>query len=275
MATDAFRYWEYLAVFAGAGFLSGFVSGFFGIGGGFVRVPLFLLLFPYFVTHGEYVMHVAAATSLAIGIPSGIMSLRRRMKSGDFDRAYFWKWAVGLAIGSGIGVLAFPYVPGTAMKILFVALLFLFAIYFGLVPEKMVLRSQPPRGLPRILVSGGISSFVVMTGVGGGSACSFAMKVCAVPLQAALAMGTASALVINILGATGCMWNGWGTEGLPKWNLGFVDGMVFLAMLPGVVLASVWGSRASLNLDRKLLKRLYAAFLALIAVFMVYNLAVQ
>jgi len=58
MTPDAYSLYEYLAIFAAAGFVSGFVSGFFGIGGGFVRVPLFLLVFPYVAVSGDLVMNV-------------------------------------------------------------------------------------------------------------------------------------------------------------------------------------------------------------------------
>lgn len=272
MPPDTFSYTEYLIYFGIAGFASGFVSGFFGIGGGFIRVPIFLVLFPFFMVHGELVMHTAAATSLALGIPSGIMSLRRRLKAGSFDWSYFRHWAVGLAVGSLIGVAFFPYVPSLVMKSIFLGLLVIFALYFGLVPDKLVLAKQPPRGIPRVLLSAGISSYTVMSGVGGGSSCSFAMKVSSMPLQAALGMATASALLINIIGATGCMITGWGAPNLPPWSAGYVDGIVFAAMLPGVLLASGWGAKASLGMDKQRLKRIYGVFLILIAGFMAYQL---
>lgn len=121
-------------------------------------------------------------------------------------------------------------------------------------------------------IGGGISSYVVMTGVGGGSANTFAMKASSMPLQQAMAIGTASALVINTLGSAGCMWTGWGKTDLAPWSFGFVDTMVFVAMVPGILLASGWGARASLRMDKKLLKKCYAGFLVIITAYMIYNL---
>lgn len=272
MSPDAYSFYEYLAIFAAAGFASGFVSGFFGIGGGFVRVPLFLLVFPYFAVSGDLVMHVAVATSLALGIPSGIMTLRRRMTSGTFDGRYFRGWAVGLCAGTLIGAALFPYMPATAMKVLYIIVLLVFAIYFGVVPDTIVLRPRPPRGLARFFVSVGISSYAVMTGVGSGSANTFAMKASSMPLPRAMSIGTASALVINVLGAAGCMWTGWDQSNLPQWNIGFVNGMVFAVMVPGILLASGWGARLSLRTDKKVLKQTYAEFLVIITGYMIYKL---
>lgn len=272
MSPDAYSFYEYLAIFAAAGFASGFVSGFFGIGGGFVRIPLFLLVFPYFAVSSDLVMHVAVATSLALGIPSGIMTLRRRMTSGTFDGRYFRGWAVGLCAGTLIGAALFPYMPATAMKVLYIIVLLVFAIYFGVVPDTIVLRPRPPRGLARFFVSVGISSYAVMTGVGSGSANTFAMKASSMPLPRAMSIGTASALVINVLGAAGCMWTGWDQSNLPQWNIGFVNGMVFAVMVPGILLASGWGARLSLRTDKKVLKQTYAEFLVIITGYMIYKL---
>ena len=58
----------YLLLFALIGVVSGFSSGLFGIGGGIVRIPIFVMLFPLIGIHGSHEMQVAAATSLAFEI---------------------------------------------------------------------------------------------------------------------------------------------------------------------------------------------------------------
>ena len=57
-----------------AGLGSGFVGGLFGVGGGILRVPIFLFMFPIFGVDPTQVMHVAAGTSLALAIPTGLRS---------------------------------------------------------------------------------------------------------------------------------------------------------------------------------------------------------
>ena len=52
-----------------AGLGSGFAGGLFGIGGGLLRIPIFLYLFPAFGVSSDSTFHLAAGTSLAR--PSG------------------------------------------------------------------------------------------------------------------------------------------------------------------------------------------------------------
>lgn len=272
MPADGLSLTTYFLLFAAAGFASGFVSGFFGIGGGFIRMPVFIFLFPLVVTNPDFAVHEAAATSLALGIPSGLMALRRRLRQGNFDVAYFRHWCVGLVAGVFVGTAFFPYVPGLAMQILFTVFLLFFSLYFLLAPRDVAIFATPPTGIRRLLVSFGLSSYVVMIGVGGGSASTLLQRASRMPLQAAVALGTASGLVINALGGIGCMVCGWNTPGLAPWNLGFVDGLVFLAMLPGILLAAGWGATLSQGMDKKRLQRMYGGFLLIVTLVMAGNL---
>ena len=61
---------ERIGVFALVGLGSGFVSGLFGIGGGIVRIPLFVYLLPLFGVAQSVMMHVAVGTSMALVLPS-------------------------------------------------------------------------------------------------------------------------------------------------------------------------------------------------------------
>src|SRR6476659_8259005 len=53
---------ERIGVFALVGLGSGFVSGLFGVGGGIVRIPLFVYLLPLFGVAHSVMMHVAVGT---------------------------------------------------------------------------------------------------------------------------------------------------------------------------------------------------------------------
>lgn len=273
MSGEEFRYLEYILVFIVIGFISGYASGLFGIGGGILRIPIFVLLFPPFGIHGEMEMHVAAATSLALAVPAGILALRKQMKLGNFDLAYFQKWAIGLSVGVLIGIFLGPYVSSFILKVLFVIFLIIMAIYFGLIPDTVCVCQKPPTGLPQFLLSGSIGAYVVMIGIAGGAAATPVMKACSLPLTRALAIGSGTSMIVSSLGTAGGIWNGWGIPGRPDWSLGYVDGLVFLAMFPGVFLATPWGVLTAHHMSKALLKKIYAVFLVIIVAVMIFHLA--
>ena len=73
-----------LLVFAGVGLVSGFAAGLFSIGGGVIRVPVFVHLLPLFGVPDSIVMHVSVATSLALVVPSSVVSMRKHKAEGTW-----------------------------------------------------------------------------------------------------------------------------------------------------------------------------------------------
>ena len=69
------------------GVVSGVAAGLLGIGGGAIIVPALAMALSLMGYDSDVVQHVAVGTSLAIIIPTGIMSARSHHKRGAVDRA--------------------------------------------------------------------------------------------------------------------------------------------------------------------------------------------
>ena len=229
----------YQAVFAAIGALSGLLAGMFGIGGGLVRIPLFLALFPAFGIHAGIEMAVAAGTSLAL-IP-GVM----------------------------VGVAAAPHLPQQALRTAFLGFVLLMIAVFLFPPDRLSLFHQPPRGPLKAGLAGTIGAYCSAIGVGGGAVATPLMAVCSLPLQRALALGSTTAAVVASVGTVVSIVTGWGVADLPAWSLGYVDGLLFLVMVPGATALAPLGVELASRMDAALLHRLYALMLVLIAVSMV------
>src|SRR5215831_14780137 len=85
-----------IGAFALVGLASGFSSGLSGIGGGIVRIPIFVYMLPLFGVPSPVLMHVAVGTSMALVLPSALASTRKQVALGNFDLAFFRTWAVGI-----------------------------------------------------------------------------------------------------------------------------------------------------------------------------------
>lgn len=90
---------ERIGAFALVGLASGFASGLFGIGGGIVRIPIFIYLLPLFGVAHPVLMHVAVGTSMALVLPSAVASTRKQQT---------WRSSVGIFLGVLIGTALLP-----------------------------------------------------------------------------------------------------------------------------------------------------------------------
>ena len=79
MSFDA-SFLSYGALLVASGLGSGFAGGLFGIGGGVLRIPIFLHLFRAFGEDPSLAMHMAVGTSFALGIPTGLRSVASQVQ---------------------------------------------------------------------------------------------------------------------------------------------------------------------------------------------------
>lgn len=75
------------------GVVSGVAAGLLGIGGGVIIVPALSAALLWLGFDSDVTQHVAVGTSLAIIIPTGIMSARSHHKRGAVDVEILKLWA--------------------------------------------------------------------------------------------------------------------------------------------------------------------------------------
>lgn len=98
------------------GFVAGFSSGIFGIGGGTVMVPLLVLL-------AGFDQHRAHATSLAAGIFLGAAGGATYAIAGDVDVLVGVLLAAGALVGAPLGARLMHGIPADRLKVAFGVLL--------------------------------------------------------------------------------------------------------------------------------------------------------
>ena len=144
---------ERIGVFALVGLGSGFVSGLFGVGGGIVRIPLFVYLLPLFGVAHSVMMHVAVGTSMALVLPSAIASTRKQLALGNLDLSFFRTWAVGILIGVLIGTALLPYASTELLQVIFALFMVTVGVYEGFLKDRLVIARAPPQGAAKVGVA--------------------------------------------------------------------------------------------------------------------------
>ena len=265
---------ERIGVFALVGLGSGFVSGLFGVGGGIVRIPLFVYLLPLFGVAHSVMMHVAVGTSMALVLPSAIASTRKQLALGNLDLSFFRTWAVGILIGVLIGTALLPYASTELLQVIFALFMVTVGVYEGFLKDRLVIAPAPPRGAARVGVASAIGCLAALTGTGGGTVGTPVLQAFGMKMEAAIAVSSATGLVTGVVATIGAIVGGWHALGLPAYSLGYVDLAIFAAMMPTIMIAAPIGVRVGHMLSETWLRRIYTVLLFVIAADLIRTLTI-
>ena len=269
--TTLLGYWPFVLGLMATGVVSGIAAGLLGIGGGAIIVPALsnaLLLLGY---DADVVQHVAVGTSLAIIIPTGIMSARAHYKRGALDLNVLRLWAPLIVAGTFIGGLMAGFFSGDVLRIVFAVMAFVIAanIVFAF-QTRLMGHLNGSRLTHRIsaFVVGYISSLM---GIGGGSLTVPTLVAFGATMHAAVGTSAAIGVAIAVSGTVGFVISGWGAAGLPPLSLGYVN---LLALVLVAILAAAFapiGAALAHRLDQKTLKYVFAVFLVLVGLNMLWK----
>ena len=187
-----------------AGVASGFLAGLLGIGGGFVMVPVLILMLPALGIDPALVPKVAVATSLAAMVPIACAAVFAQYQRGMLDISWVRRLAPASAIGAVIGSQLTAAASGRWVATVF-------AVYAGCIALKMLRgsavnwnASRAARvmvALPAPMVGVLIGAFASMAGVGGASLTVPFLLSARVEMKRALAVSSAVGLAIAVAGA--------------------------------------------------------------------------
>lgn len=264
-------YWPFVLGLMATGVVSGIAAGLLGVGGGAIIVPALSTALSLLGYGGDVVQHVAVGTSLAIIIPTGIMSARAHHKRGALDLKVLWLWAPFIVVGTFVGGLMAGYFSGNVLRIVFAVMAFIIAanIVFGFQTRLMGhLKGSALTHRISAVVVGFISALM---GIGGGSLTVPTLVAFGATMHAAVGTSAAIGVAIAVSGTAGFIISGWGVEGLPPLSLGYINvlSMVLVATLAAVF--APFGAALAHKLDQKALKYVFATFLVVVGLNMLWK----
>ncbi|MBT0669149.1 sulfite exporter TauE/SafE family protein [Novosphingobium profundi] len=255
-----------------AGLASGFAAGLFGIGGGFVVVPVLFVMLPLLGASPDSIAHVAIGTSLATILVTSLRSVQAHARRGAVDFTLLRAWAPGVILGVGAGVLLASRVSGQALALIFglgvavMALHFLFPVL-----ASRHLRDELPGGFARIGIAGGIGAFSSLLGIGGGTLAIIVMTLCGKSIHRSIATASGVGFLIAVPGTLGFVAIGLGTAGLPTGSLGYVNLPATLAIVSTSIFSAPWGAATAHRLPPSVLNPVFGLYLLFVAATMVRN----
>ena len=261
----------FLLALTGAGLFAGLIGGLFGVGGGIVIVPALFHVMGALGIGEDVRAHVAVATSLSTIIATSWRSLAAHTKAGAVDVGILKTWTPWIAMGAVVGALTAGAVDGHVLLVVFGAGLLLIAANMAFGRDSWRLAPDMPTGAPRAGVAGAIGALSAMMGIGGGAFGVTVMTLCGRSIHQAVATASGFGAAIAIPAALINVVTGWDKAGLPPLSAGYVNmpGFVVLALLTS--LTAPVGARLAHRLDRAMLKRAFAIFLAVTAANMLWE----
>ena len=251
------------------GVSAGFVAGLLGVGGGIIMVPAV----SYIITQTQpdviTAMHSAIGTSLAVIIPTSILSARTHMTLGNVDFSVIRKLALFVFIGACGGAIIARFLDNSSLKILFGSLCIIFGFIFLI--KIIVIRDGLPKLIFRAVIGGIVGLLSSLVGIGGGSLMVPALTSFGWTMHSAVGTAALIGLVIAIPGMASFVVMGLDMPGRPTYSLGFV-------WLPGVICLSATsffmaaiGAKTADKINRKKLRKIFGIVLSIVGVSLAYS----
>ncbi|MCP5471998.1 MAG: sulfite exporter TauE/SafE family protein [Sinobacteraceae bacterium] len=267
---DITTLWPVALAMLATALFAGVVAGLLGIGGGIVVVPALEFALQFAGVPSEWRMHVAVATSLAIIIPTSISSARAHHARGAIDLALVRTWGPGMLLGALAGSLLATQVQARVLATMFGALALLVAVKMFLPLDHLRLARQAPTGLAGSAIGAAIGAVSAMMGIGGGTVSVPSMILLGTPIHRAIGTGALFGLLISLPGTLGYL-SARPPDELPGATIGLVSLLGVVLIAPGSMLTAPLGARLAHALPKRVLSRLFGAFLLIVAARMLYR----
>ncbi|NEQ47772.1 MAG: sulfite exporter TauE/SafE family protein [Leptolyngbya sp. SIOISBB] len=261
-----------IILFAGLGLTAGILSGLFGIGGGMVIVPGLFYLFRIINLPHEWVMHLAAGSSMCIMVFTSASSAWSHHLRGDVQWPIFQRILPAIAIGVIFGKLVSYRLNSDYLEFIFGAFLVFVSlkILFDWLPKP----DQPgePDG-QLIKTVGTVLGFKSgVLGIGGGAISVPFLLYSGLPMSQASGTSASFTLPIALVGTLSCL--SLSTHGLDiPLAIGTIYWPAVLLVAPFTMLGAPLGTQLCHQIASRILKRCFALFLLTLGLRLLFEVA--
>ena len=251
------------------GIVMGFFTGFFGIGGGIITVPLLLFSLEHVGVAQESVVQTAIFTSAAVVFSNALISASTHWHYEKWTFKLYMLLAVGLIFGSILGAVTLIRLDGETLQVLLSTFFLLSAYSLGV--KKNVLSNfkhifvKFPLGMAAFCV-GWISALL---GIGGTVFNVPVLLGHGFSIRKAISISAACAALIGLTSVLSSMVFSL-MAGLPIFHYIYLP--AFFAIALSAALFSHFGAKLTHRTDPEKMKRFFAFFLLLLGIYMVIRI---
>ena len=256
-----------LFVLAVAAAGAGFMAGLLGVGGGIVMVPA--LYYAFTVLDFDIVtrMHLSVGTSLAIIIPTSIISTMTHKEYDAVDFKMVRSFGVFILAGVIGGTFLAVNLKTPALVLFFSIFALMVGLFFIFLREKLV---DNPKQISAIVknISGVIIGFIsVPLGIGGGSLMVPFMRTFGYDIRKSIGTAAAVGFLIAVTGTVTMITGGKIIDNVnTPYSVGYINLLVFAVFVPVTMVMARIGAKVVHKIDKKLLSKIFGIFLILVSI---------
>ena len=256
-----------LFVLAVAAAGAGFMAGLLGVGGGIVMVPA--LYYAFTVLDFDIVtrMHLSVGTSLAIIIPTSIISTMTHKEYDAVDFKMVRSFGVFILAGVIGGTFLAVNLKTPALVLFFSIFALMVGLFFIFLREKLV---DNPKQISAIVknISGVIIGFIsVPLGIGGGSLMVPFMRTFGYDIRKSIGTAAAVGFLIAVTGTITMITGGKVIDNVnTPYSVGYINLLGFAVFVPVTMVMARIGAKVVHKIDKKLLSKIFGIFLILVSI---------
>lgn len=265
-----------MVILAGAllcgGFLTGMLSGLFGVGGGGILVPVLYEVFGFIGTPDDVRMHLAVGTSFSVIAPTSFRAVYAHFQRNSVDTALLRRIAPAALIGIITGAAIARIADGSAFQFIWVISATLLSASIIFRPVNWRFKGDLMRPAYYMPIGSGVGFIATLMGVGGGAQIAAVLALFGRPMHQAVGTAAGFSALLAIPALTGFIWAGWYATGLPVGSIGYFSVIGAAAIIPASVFAAPLGARLAHGMPKRKLEIVFALFLLLVGIRFLFAL---
>ena len=256
-----------LLVLGVAAAVAGFLAGLLGVGGGIIMVPA--LYYAFTVLDFDIItrMHLSVGTSLAIIIPTSIISTKTHMEYDAVDFKMVKSFGIFILFGVIAGTFLAVNLKTAALVLFFSIFAFIVGLFFIFLREKLL---ENPKEISDLVknISGIVIGFIsVPLGIGGGSLMVPFMRTFGYDIRKSIGTAAAVGFLIAVSGSITMILGGKIIDNVSTpFSIGYINLLGFLVFVPVTTVMARIGAKAVYRIDKKLLSKIFGTFLIIVSI---------
>ena len=247
--------------------VAGFMAGLLGVGGGIIMVPALYYAFTVLDFDLATRMHLAVGTSLAIIVPTSIISTKTHMEYDAVDFKMVKSFGLFILTGVIAGTFLAVNLKTPALVLFFAAFAFMVGLFFIFLREKLV---ENPKTISNFVknISGIIIGFIsVPLGIGGGSLMVPFMRTFGYDIRKSIGTAAAVGFLISVSGTVTMIISGKIIDNInTPFSVGYINLLGFVVFVPVTMVMARLGAKAVYKIDKKLLSKIFGTFLIIVSI---------